>query len=263
MKITLFTANQSRHNYFVNLLSNIATELFVIQENRTIFPGIVPGRYPATDAMKEYFSKVSNAQKELFGNSYISGIKKNINLLPLEGGDLNKCSIEFLSDFLKSDIYLVFGSSYIKGELVDFLVKHKALNIHIGVSPYYRGTDCNFWALYDNNPHLVGATIHILSKGLDSGPMLYHALSEIKDDPFIYTMSTVKSAFHSLAERIKNQNIFEYSLETQNKFKEVRYSRKNEFNDEVVKFFLSKKIDLNSKSFEKDLYKDPYILKKI
>jgi hypothetical protein len=43
----------------------------------------------------------------------------------------------------------------------------------------------------------------MLSKGLDSGAILYHALSEIKDDPFVYTMSTVKSAFHSLAERIK------------------------------------------------------------
>ena len=147
--------------------------------------------------------------------------------------------------------------------MVDFLVNHKALNIHIGVSPYYRGTDCNFWALYDNNPHLVGATIHMLSKGLDSGPMLYHTLSEIKDDPFIYTMSTVKSALHSLVERIKNETIFKYSLELQNKSKEVRYSKKNEFNDEFVKLFLSKKIDLNSKSFEKDLYKDPYILKKI
>ncbi len=193
----------------------------------------------------------------------ILGIKKNINLLPLESGDLNKCSIEFLSDFLKSDVYLVFGSSYIKGELVDFLVNYKALNIHMGVSPYYRGTDCNFWALFDNNPHLVGATIHMLSKKLDSGPVLYHALSEVKDNPFIYTMSTVKSAFHSLAERIKNETIFKYSSELQNKSKEVRYSRKNEFNDEVVKSFLSKKIDLNSKSFETNLYKDPYILKLI
>ena len=263
MKVTLFTANQTRHNYFVNILSNIATELFVVQENRTIFAGTVPGHYPATDTMKEYFSKVSNAQKELFGNSYISAIKKNINLLPLKGGDLNKCSIEFLSDFLKSEVYLVFGSSYIKGELVDFLINHKALNIHMGVSPYYRGTDCNFWALFDNNPHLVGATIHMLSKGLDSGPVLYHTLSEIKDDPFIYSMSTVKSALHALVERINNETIFKYLPELQNKSKEVRYSRKNEFNDEIVKSFLSKKIDLNSKSFEKNLYKDPYILKKI
>ena len=48
--------------------------------------------------------------------------------------------MNLLSDFLKSDVYVVFGSSYIKGELVDFLVKQKAINIHAGVSPYYRGT---------------------------------------------------------------------------------------------------------------------------
>ena len=172
MKITLFTANQARHNYLINLLSSVATEINVVQESRTIFPGIVPGHYPATDTIKEYFSKVINAQKELFGNSYISGTKNNLNLLPLESGDLTRCSIEYLSDFLKSDVYLVFGASYIKGELIDFLINHKALNIHMGVSPYYRGTDCNFWALFDDNPHLVGATIHMLSKGLDSDQIL-------------------------------------------------------------------------------------------
>ena len=262
MKITLFTANQARHNYLINLLSSVATEINVVQESRTIFPGIVPGHYPATDTIKEYFSKVINAQKELFGNSYISGTKKNLNLLPLESGDLTRCSIEYLSDFLKSDVYLVFGSSYIKGELVDFLVNHKALNIHMGVSPYYRGADCNFWALFDDNPHLVGATIHMLSKGLDSGPILYHSLSEIKDDPFVYTMSTVKSAFHSLAERIKNESIFKYSPEIQNKSKEVRYSKKDQFNEEIVKSYLLTKVDLNSKKFDIHLYKDPYIFKK-
>ena len=262
MKITLFTANQARHNYLINLLSSVATEINVVQESRTIFPGIVPGHYPATDTIKEYFSKVINAQKKLFGNSYISVTNKKLNFLPLESGDLTRCSIEYLSDFLKSDIYVVFGSSYIKGELVDFLVNHKALNIHMGVSPYYRGTDCNFWALFDDNPHLVGATIHMLSKGLDSGAILYHALSEIKDDPFVYTMSTVKSAFHSLAERIKNESIFKYSPEIQNKSKEVRYSKKDQFNEEIVKLFLLKKIDLNSKKLDMHLYKDPYILKK-
>ena len=101
----------------------------------------------------------------------------------------------------------------------------------------------------------------MLSKGLDSGAILYHALSEIKDDPFVYTMSTVKSAFHSLAERIKNESIFKYSPEIQNKSKEVRYSKKDQFNEEIVKLYLLKKIDLNSKKLDMHLYKDPYIYK--
>ena len=261
MKITLFTANQNRHNYLVNLLSNNCDELFVVQENGTIFPGIVPGHYPVSEIMKKYFKKVVNAQSKIFGNSHINGKNKNIHLFPLQSGDLNKCSIDTLSDFLKSDVYVIFGSSYIKGDLVDFLVKNKALNIHMGVSPYYRGTDCNFWALYDDNPHLVGATIHMLSKGLDSGAILYHALSDIKNNPFEYTMSTVKSAFHSLAERIKNQSIFDIKPIIQNKEKGIRYSKKDEFNEEIVKSFLFKTINLNSKQFDKTLFEEPHILK--
>ena len=184
-------------------------------------------------------------------------------MLSLENKELEKCSLNSLSDFLNNDIFIVFGSSFIKKDLVNFLIDHKALNIHLGISPYYRGTDCNFWALFDNNPHLVGATIHLLSKGLDSGPILYHALSEIKEDPFIYTMSAVKSAFESIAQKIENKTIFEHTPEIQDKSKEIKYSKKNEFNDEVIKKFFLNKIDLNSKIFKLDLYKNPYFLKNL
>ena len=258
MKITLFTSNKNRHNYLINLLSKFCDELFVIQECGTIFPGVVPGHYPASNTMKNYFKEVFNAETKLFGNSYIKSLSKKIKILPILSGDLNQCSLSFLSDFLKSDIYIVFGSSYIKGDLVEFLVKQKTINIHMGVSPYYRGTDCNFWALYEDNPHLVGATIHMLSKGLDSGPILYHAMSKVKSNPFEYTMSTVKSAFHSIAERIKDLSIFEIKPVTQNKSKLIRYSKKNEFNEDIVNSYFKKKIDINLIDFDNSLLKDVY-----
>ena len=260
MKITLFTSNKNRHNYLINLLSEVSDELYVIQECGTIFPGIVRGHYQVSPTMKKYFKNVSNAQSHLFGNSFVNNKKKNIKILPMLSGDLNQCSMNLLSDFLKSDVYVVFGSSYIKGELVDFLVKQKAINIHAGVSPYYRGTDCNFWALYDNNPHLAGTTIHLLSKGLDNGPMLYHAMSNLKTNPFEYTMSTVKSAFHSIAERIKDGSIFTIKPLVQDGVKEIRYTKKIDFSEEVVREYFKKKIDLNSKRFNNSLLKDPFFL---
>ena len=261
MKITLFTSNKNRHNYLINLLSELSDEFYVIQECDTIFEGIVSGHYQVSSTMKKYFENVNNAQSKLFGNLYVNNEKKNIKILSMIFGDLNQCSMNLLSDFLKSDVYVVFGSSYIKGELLDFLVKQKTINVHAGVSPYYRGTDCNFWALYDNNPHLVGATIHLLSRGLDSGPMLYHAMSNLKTNPFEYTMSTVKSAFHSIAERIKDGSIFTIKPVVQDKIKEVRYSKKREFTEEVVKEYFGKKIDLKSKKFDKTLLKEPFFLK--
>ena len=212
--------------------------------------------------MKKYYKKVDEAQSKLFGNSNITNYSKNTKVLKMPFDDLNKCSLNFLSDFLKSNIYVVLGGSYIKGPLVNFLVDQKAINIHVGVAPYYNGTDCNFWALYEDNPHLVGATIYMLSEGLDTGKILYHALSEIRDNPFLYTMSTVKSAFNSLADRIANKTIFNMMPIRQDKNKEIRYSKKKEFTEKKINEFSEKNIDLNKFKFKKNLYVNPFILKK-
>ncbi len=125
MKITLFTSNKNRHNYLINLLSEISDELFIVQECGTIFPGIMPDHYLTSPIMRKYFDNVNNAQFKLFGNSYVNNKNKNIKILSMLLGDLNQCSMNLLSDFLQSDLYIVYGSSYIKGELVDFLVKKK------------------------------------------------------------------------------------------------------------------------------------------
>jgi len=260
MRITLFTSNNHRHNYLINLLSNFCDELWVVQECKILFTGKNDERYQASNVIEKYFNKVIEAQNKIFKQEFVNKNNKNIKIIPILNGELNKLSLSYLDNFLKSDIYVVFGASYIKGELVDFLVKQKAINIHAGVSPYYRGCDCNFWALYDGNPHLVGATIHLLAKGLDSGPILYHAMSNLKSNPFEYTMSTVKSAFHSFAERIKDNSIFKIKPVVQDKAKEVRYSRKSEFNEKIVKKYFEKKINLNTNKFDDSLLKEPFFL---
>ena len=261
MKITLFTANQRSHNFLINQLSSISDELFVVQESRTIFPGLIKGHYDKSKIMKEYFDNVINAEIKIFDEIFIDGKNKNVSLLPLVNGDLNDLKLNDLDKFLKSDLYIIFGSSFIKGDLVKFLIEKKAINIHMGISPYYRGTDCNFWALYDGNPHLVGATIHMLSKGIDSGEMLYHAISNIKKDPFEYTMSTVKAAFISIIERVNNKTLLDIKPIKQNKKVEIRYSKANDFNDNILKNFFKKEINMEKK-FDFSMLKDPFILEK-
>jgi hypothetical protein len=73
-------------------------------------------------------------------------------------------------------------------------------------------------------------------------------------------MSTVKSAFHSLAERIKNKSIFQIKPIVQNKSQEIRYSKKIDFNEEVLNQYFLKNIDLNAKKFDVSLLKDPFFL---
>ncbi len=237
MNITVFTSNQPRHISLINSLAWISDRVYAIQECNTVFPGEVKDFYDNSDVMNTYFHHVRAAEKEVFGSvSFLSG---NVDHLALKSKDLNKISQEILAPALQSDVFVVFGSSYIKGWLVDYLIDHKAINIHMGVSPYYRGSSCNFWAAYDGHPDLVGATIHLLGKGLDSGNMLYHALPKAEAvDPFVLGMKAVKVAHESLTERIANNEIFTYKPIIQDKSKEYRYTRNSDFTDDAAKNYL-------------------------
>ena len=55
-----------------------------------------------------------------------------------------------------------------------------------------------------------------------------------------------------------DNSIFEIEPVIQDGSKEIRYSKKSEFNDKIVKNFFDKKIDLKSKKFDISLLKNPY-----
>jgi hypothetical protein len=237
MKITVFTSNQPRHLALVNGLSRVADEVFAVHECKTIFPGRVKDFFGQSPVMQRYFARVIAAEEGIFGT--VGFLGKNVRQLSIRPGDLNLMSLETLGVCLESDLYIVFGSSYIKGALIDFLVGRKAINIHMGVSPYYRGSSCNFWASYDGNLDLVGATIHYLSKGLDNGPILYHALPPRGAiEPFDLGMLAVKAAHLGLIDRIARGEIHAAQGVPQDKALEIRYTRSKDFNDQRADAYL-------------------------
>lgn len=237
MKITVFTSNQPRHLSLIESLASIADEVYAIQECNTIFPGQVADFFRRSEVMQEYFSHVLNAEKTIFGRPRFSPL--NVKSLSMKLGDLNRLELDTLKPALESDYYIVFGSSFIKGDLCDFLVDQKALNIHMGTSPYYRGSSCNFWAVQEGNPDYVGATIHLLSKGLDSGPMLFHALPKPQETtPFLLGMQAVKAAHEGLLSHLKSGSIFEFAPVTQDKTLELKYTRNSDFTDDIAAHYL-------------------------
>ena len=73
-------------------------------------------------------------------------------------------------------------------------------------------------------------------------------------------MSTIKSAFHSIVDRIENKKINNLIPIDQDISKEIRYTKKIEFNENIANKYLKKKINLKSKRFENCLLKDPFFL---
>ena len=110
MKITLFTSDNNRHHYLINLLSSVCENLYVIQEvklknkNQNIIDT------PKSDIIKKYFNFVDIAQNKFFENKNLNKNLKKIKTLKLDYGKLSAQSMSNLFEFLSSDIYIVFGS---------------------------------------------------------------------------------------------------------------------------------------------------------
>ena len=56
------------------------------------------------------------------------------------------------------------------------------VNLHGGLSPEYRGSDCTFWALYNKEPEQIGCTLHYIDAGIDTGRLIAHVSPEVKPD---------------------------------------------------------------------------------
>lgn len=240
MKITVLTSNKKRHNYLINKLSFVCSKLHIIQECGTIFPGINPGRNKQSKIMKKYFLYVEKAQNYFFAKHNYLKLNKNCKLLNLQMGDINNIRLKDYNSFFQSDLYIVFGTSFIKGEILNFLKRNKAINLHMGLSPYYRGTDCNFWAIYDNNREMVGATTHYINEILDGGKILYTTKTLKYDNPFKFTMSAAKLAIDMLINKIRNKSILKIIPVKQDKIHEIRYSKKKDFTDKIVNNYLKR-----------------------
>jgi methionyl-tRNA formyltransferase len=65
-------------------------------------------------------------------------------------------------------VILVYGTGIVGGKILS-LARKIALNMHTGVSPYYRGADCAFWPLHNRELHMLGATVHECTKEVDGG----------------------------------------------------------------------------------------------
>ena len=239
MRITVFTSNQPRHLSYVAKLAEVAETVTAVLECTTIAPGRVTDFYAKSDVMQTYFSKVIAAERRAFGPASFSPL--NVRTMAVRMGDVNLLSREELSPALEYDVYLVFGSSFLKGWLVEELIARNAVNIHMGMSPFYRGTACNFWALYDEKPEYVGATVHLLSKGLDNGPALFHVRPDYHgQEVFDYTMAAVSAVQSRIVMDLVNGTLLDHKSVENDTSKQIRYSRNAEFTDSVASDFLSR-----------------------
>ena len=69
---------------------------------------------------------------------------------------------------LDPEVIVVYGTMIIR-EHISVLAKKCTLNMHTGLSPYYRGDSTLFWPVYYNQKDKLGVTVHKLVPEVDAG----------------------------------------------------------------------------------------------
>jgi hypothetical protein len=98
--------------------------------------------------------------------------------LHLVAGINSRECIELLNTH-RADLLLVYGTGIVASRTLA-TPSVIALNMHTGVSPRYRGTDCAFWPLANGEPHFLGATVHECTAAIDGGQIFGIALATIE-----------------------------------------------------------------------------------
>jgi methionyl-tRNA formyltransferase len=75
-------------------------------------------------------------------------------------------------------IIAVYGTGVIPAAVLR-LASEVALNMHTGLSPWYRGTACAFWPIVEGRPEMVGATVHECTAALDAGRIFFRERAPI------------------------------------------------------------------------------------
>ena len=81
---------------------------------------------------------------------------------------------------LDPNLIIINGTPIIKRHILDAADCH-FLNIHVGITPKYRGVHGGYWALFENDPGLMGATTHFVDAGIDTGLVLDQSTVQVSE----------------------------------------------------------------------------------
>ena len=173
MKIVTITGNEDRHQFFrkfINKQQKINVVLSVVEnlknsQTSKILKNKKNLRY------RHFLER--RKEEKLFFKRYLMDLKDVKNKIIINKGALNDDK-KLIDKIIRSkpDIIFSYGCSLIKNQLIK-KYKRKFINLHLGLSPYYRGSGTNYWPLVNKEPHFLGATFMFIDEGVDTGETIF------------------------------------------------------------------------------------------
>ncbi|MBE1298290.1 MAG: hypothetical protein GJ680_00055 [Alteromonadaceae bacterium] len=204
--IVILTSNELRHTFMRKAIA-LDSEINVLAsycEKKS--QGIRNVIKQNNDDAAQLYHIESRARSEAdFFGAFVNLTPDNSAPQFIEKGEINSQS--FIDEIieLKPDLVIAYGCSIIKPQLINHY-KDRFLNVHLGLSPYYRGGGTNFFPLVNRKPEYVGATFMYIDEGIDTGDIIHQIRAEVhaEDGPHQIGNRLISKVALSYIEVIKN-----------------------------------------------------------
>lgn len=103
----------------------------------------------------------------------------NPNVIELPGEKFNNEKNAELIRSIAPDVMIVCGGPILRESIFN-IPRLGTINIHFGVSPFYRGNHTILWPFFHNDFEKIGATIHQIDRGVDTGEVFARIYPDIQ-----------------------------------------------------------------------------------
>ncbi len=167
-RILLLTSDQRRHLFAAGRLAESADLVGILGEGKSPAVSAEPADPEDREVVRRHFRERDAVERLFLGEP--DGFP-DVPVLRLASGEVNRPAAYRWVRERQPDVLVLYGTSIIKPPLLtDY--SGRMVNIHLGLSPYYRGSATNFWPLVHRQPECVGATVHLAVAKVDAGPIL-------------------------------------------------------------------------------------------
>jgi len=180
MKVVILTGSETRHEFFrktiasdkrISVLSTYCEGTEKSLENR------VNTNESSSVLELQHVQARTQSEKDFF-QLYLENTSDKSNPQFICKGGINDDGV--VNDIINQepDLLICYGSSLIKSRLLDEF-RGRFLNVHLGLSPYYRGSGTNVWPLINEEPENIGATFIHIDDGIDTGKIIHQIRADI------------------------------------------------------------------------------------
>lgn len=171
IKIVLLTSDSYRHQYIAHQLAkHFELSLIVTEKKSPQIENTQDLREEDAEFVKKHFQW--RVDRERFYFKEFITFPEDSQLLEVTHGQINSDEVFLAIKEKNPSVIVLFGTSIIKNPLMDFY-KGKIINLHLGLSPYYKGSATNLFPILYKEFEAIGATIHIATEKVDDGPILH------------------------------------------------------------------------------------------